>query len=70
VFLGYEVATRGAEFAAALNNVLVAATNDTPEAFFFVDGLTVLALALLGLASLVAAHAATSLGARRATTAR
>jgi len=31
---------------------------DTAEAFFFIDGATVLALALLGVASLIAAHAA------------
>jgi len=67
-FLAFQVATRGSEFAAALNNVVVAATNDTPQAFFFVDGLTVLAFALLGLASLIAAHASTAIPSRGSTT--
>jgi hypothetical protein len=64
-FLAFQVATRGGEFAAALNNVIIAATNDTSQAFFFVDGLTVLALALLGLSSLIAAHASTAVATPR-----
>jgi hypothetical protein len=36
---------------------MTAASSDTSEAFFFVDGLAVLALALLGMACAVAAHA-------------
>ena len=57
-FLAYQFATHGDEFAAALNNVTAAASADTAEAFFFIDGATVLALALVGIASLIAAHAA------------
>jgi hypothetical protein len=66
-FLAFEMLTRGGEFAAALNNMLVAAASDTREAVFFVDGLTVLAVALLGLASLVAAHASTAVATHRST---
>ncbi len=57
-FLVHQLATNGDEFAAALNNVAAAASAETGEAFFFIDGATVLALALLGIASLIAAHAA------------
>ncbi|HEY8785049.1 MAG TPA: hypothetical protein VIN63_01090 [Candidatus Limnocylindria bacterium] len=57
-FLAYQFATHGDEFAGALNNVTAAASADTAEAFFFIDGATVLALALVGIASLIAAHAA------------
>jgi hypothetical protein len=57
-FLAYQFATHGDEFAAALNNVTAAASADTAEAFFFIDGATVLAFALVGIASLIAAHAA------------
>jgi len=56
-FLIYQVATHGDEFTAALNNVVTAASAESADAFFFVDGTTVLALAILGIASLVAAHA-------------
>jgi hypothetical protein len=69
-FLAFQAATRGGEFLAAFNNLLVAATSDASQAFFFVDGLTVLALALLGLASLVAAHASTAASTQRTTTLR
>ena len=57
-YLVHQFVTHGDEFAEALNNVTAAASADTAEAFFFIDGATVLALALLGLASLIAAHAA------------
>ena len=57
-FLAHQLANHGDEFAAALNNVTAAASADTAEVFFFIDGATVLALALLGIASLIAAHAA------------
>jgi hypothetical protein len=57
-FLAHQLATHGDEFAAAFNNMTAAASADTAEAFFFIDGATVLALALLGIASLIAAHAA------------
>jgi len=56
-FLVYQVATHGDEFTAALNNVMTAASAESADAFFFVDGTTVLALAILGIASLIAAHA-------------
>jgi hypothetical protein len=57
-YLAYQFVAHGDEFAAALNNVTAAASADTAEAFFFIDGATVLALALVGIASLIAAHAA------------
>ena len=57
-FLAHQFVTHGDEFAAAVNNVTAAASADTAEAFFFIDGATVLALALVGIASLLAAHAA------------
>jgi len=47
----------GEDFARAMANVVTAASSETSDAFFFVDGLTVLALAFLGLACAVAAHA-------------
>lgn len=58
VYLVHQLLTHGEEFASALNNVTAAASAETAEAFFFIDGATVLALALVGLASLIAAHAA------------
>ena len=64
-FLVYQYATQGDEFAAAVNNVMAAAAAETADAFFFIDGATVLALALLGIASLIAAHAVISAPARR-----
>jgi hypothetical protein len=57
-FLAFQLLDRGDEFAAAINNVVVAASSDAADAFFFIDGTTVLALVLLGIASLIAAHAA------------
>ena len=57
-FLVFQIADRGEEFATALTNVVAAASSDAVETFFFVDGTTVLAIAILGLASLIAAHAA------------
>jgi hypothetical protein len=67
-FLAYQLATHGDEFAAALNNVMAAATAETADAFFFIDGTTVLALTLVGIASLIAAHATIAAPARRTTT--
>jgi hypothetical protein len=52
------VATQGDEFAATLNSVMAAAAAETADAVFFIDGTTVLAVALVGIASLIAAHAA------------
>ncbi len=43
---------------------MTAASSETTDAFFFVDGLTVIALALLGIACAFAAHALL-VGARR-----
>lgn len=56
-FLTFQLIDRGDEFAAAVNNVFAAASSDAAEAFFFIDGTTVLALVLLGVASIIAAHA-------------
>lgn len=51
------VMVHGEDFAQAMGNVVTAASSETSDAFFFVDGLTVIALALLGIASAFAAHA-------------
>ena len=67
VYLGRLVLVYGDDVLAAIGNVVTAASADTSDAFFFVDGLTVIALALLGLASAFAAHAliVTNPGSRR-----
>ena len=57
LFLARQVLVHGQDFAQALTNVMTAASSETSDAFFFVDGLTVIALALLGLACAFAAHA-------------
>ncbi len=69
-FLIHQLATRGDEVSAAFNNVIAAATAETADAFFFIDGATVLALALVGIASLIAAHAAIATPAPRTATER
>ena len=51
------VMVHGEDFAQAMGNVVTAASSETSDAFFFVDGLTVIALALLGIACTFAAHA-------------
>jgi hypothetical protein len=56
-FLARQIAESGEDFAAALVNILGAATSDTANASFFIDGLTVLAVALVGVACVLAAHA-------------
>jgi hypothetical protein len=56
-FLARQVAESGEDFTAALTNVLAAASSETGGAAFFIDGLTVLAFALIGVACVVAAHA-------------
>ncbi len=56
-FLARQIVVHGAEFALAISNVVTAASTETNDAFFFVDGLTVVALALLGIACAIAAHA-------------
>ena len=57
-FLGFQLLDRGDELALAVNNVIAAASSDAADAFFFIDGTTVLALVLLGIASIITAHAA------------
>ena len=57
VFLIRQFAVHADDYARALSNVVNAASGDASDAFFFVDGLTVIAFALLGLACAVAAHA-------------
>ena len=56
-YLGRLVVVHGQDFVNAIGNVMTAASSQTTDAFFFVDGLAVLALALLGIACAVAAHA-------------
>lgn len=56
-YLGRLILVHGDDFMAAIGNVVAAASTDTTDAFFFVDGLTVIALALLGIACAFAAHA-------------
>ena len=56
-FLARQLAESGQDFAAALNNVMTAASSDTTNASFFIDGLTVLAVALIGIACVFAVHA-------------
>jgi hypothetical protein len=67
-FLAHQLSTHGDEFTATLNNVIATAAADSTEASFFIDGATVLALALVGVASLIAAHAAMAAPRRRITT--
>ncbi len=57
VFLARQLAMHGQDFAQAVSNIMTAASTDTADAFFFVDGLTVVALALVGISCAVAAHA-------------
>ena len=56
-FLIRQFAVHADEYGQAISNLVNAASGDAADAFFFVDGLTVIALALLGLACAVAAHA-------------
>ena len=56
-FLIRQFAVHADEYARAFSNLVNAASGDGSDAFFFVDGLTVIAFALLGLACAVAAHA-------------
>ena len=66
-FLIYQLATHSDEFTTALNNVMTAASAENADAFFFIDGTTVLALAILGVASLIATHASIVAPLRRST---
>ncbi|MDP9265401.1 MAG: hypothetical protein M3O91_04680, partial [Chloroflexota bacterium] len=52
-----QIAESGQDFVAALVNVITATSTDATEASFFIDGLTVLAVALVGVACVFAAHA-------------
>jgi ABC-type Fe3+ transport system permease subunit len=56
-FLARQVAESGQDFVAALVNVITASSSEATEASFFIDGLTVLAVALVGIACVFAAHA-------------
>jgi hypothetical protein len=56
-FLVRQAVVHADDYARAFGNVVNAASGDASDAFFFVDGLTVIALALLGLACAIAAHA-------------
>jgi len=69
-FLGHQLTAYGDDFSAALNNVIMTAAADSADAFFFIDGATVLALVLVGIASLIAAHAAVAVPRRRIATGR
>jgi hypothetical protein len=69
-FLARQVSESGADFAEALANVLAAASSETTGAAFFIDGLTVLAFALVGVACVVAAHALIATAPRRRRLAR
>ena len=66
-YLARQLAESGEDFAAALTNVITAASSTTTTASFFIDGLTVLAVALVGIACVFAAHAlmASTPGTRR-----
>jgi hypothetical protein len=69
-FLGHQLSAYGDDFSAALNNVIMTAAADNADAFFFIDGATVLAVVLVGIASLIAAHAAIAVPGRRIATGR
>jgi len=66
-YLARQLAESGEDFAAALTNIVTAASSTTMTASFFIDGLTVLAVALVGVACVFAAHAlmASTPGTRR-----
>lgn len=56
-YVVWAVATGGADLTAALENIFTLASGTGEEAFFAVDGLLVLAFALLGIGALVGSHA-------------
>ena len=66
-YLARQIAESGEDFAAALTNIVTAASATTASPSFFIDGLTVLAVALVGVACVFAAHAllASTPGSRR-----
>lgn len=69
-FLARQGLVHGEDFARAIGNIMTAASSETTDAFFFVDGLTVIALALLGVACAFAAHALLVSGTGNRTAAR
>lgn len=56
-YLVWAVGLNGSDIAVAIENVFALAAGTDEEAFFFVDGLLVLAFALLGVGALVGSHA-------------
>ncbi len=66
-YLARQLTESGEDFAAALTNIVTAASSNASSASFFIDGLTVLAVALVGIACVFAAHAlmASTPGSRR-----
>jgi hypothetical protein len=56
-YLARQLAESGEDIAAALTNIVGAASSGATNASFFIDGLTVLAVALVGVACVFAAHA-------------
>jgi hypothetical protein len=56
-YLARQLADSGEDVAAALTNIVGAASSGATNASFFIDGLTVLAVALVGVACVFAAHA-------------
>lgn len=56
-FIAWSLAVEGVDMAVALENVFALATGTQQQAFFFVDGLLVLAFAFLGIGALVGSHA-------------
>lgn len=56
-YLVWDLAANGSDFIDGLSNAFLAAQGAQAEEFFFVDGLVVIAVALIGVASVVAAHA-------------
>jgi hypothetical protein len=56
-YVVWAIATGGADLTLALENIFTLASGTGEEAFFAVDGLLVLAFALLGIGALVGSHA-------------
>lgn len=57
VFLLWELAVEGVDLEGAFDDVLALTTGAPEQAFFAVDGMLVLAFALLGVGALVGSHA-------------
>lgn len=56
-YVVWAIATGGADMSLALENTFTLASGTGAEAFFAVDGLLVLAFALLGMGALIGSHA-------------